>query len=159
MNELWHDLANYKKGKKDTLSWLYDNMSRDELLLRWAELKTELEKAKTLEMELRKYIVKREFSSVIEGINNIELGNGYKLKATLKYNYVIDNNKIDSALDELAKINNEGSFIAERIVKWKADLVLKEYRELEPQYKKIIDEVLTIKDAAPTLEIVEPKVK
>ena len=134
-------------------------MSRDELLLRWAELKTELEKAKTLEMELRKYIVKREFSSVKEGVNNIELGNGYKLKATLKYNYVIDNNKIDSALDELAKINNEGSFIAERIVKWKADLVLKEYRELEPQYKKIIDEVLTIKDAAPTLEIVEPKVK
>ena len=138
---------------------MYDNMSRDELLLRWAELKTELEKAKTLEMELRKFIVKREFSSVKEGINNIELGNGYKLKATLKYNYVIDNNKIDSALDELAKINNEGSFIAERIVKWKADLVLKEYRELEPQYKKIIDEVLTIKDAAPTLEIVEPKSK
>ena len=136
-----------------------DNMSRDELLLRWAELKTKLEKAKTLEMELRKYIVKREFSSVKEGVNNIELGNGYKLKATLKYNYVIDNNKIDSALDELAKINNEGSFIAERIVKWKADLVLKEYRELEPQYKKIIDEVLTIKDAAPTLEIVEPKSK
>ena len=137
----------------------YDKLSRDELLLRWAELKTELEKAKTLEMELRKFIVKHEFSSVKEGINNIELGNGYKLKATLKYNYVIDNNKIDNALDELAKINNEGSFIAERIVKWKADLVLKEYRELESQYKKIIDEVLTIKDAAPTLEIVEPKAK
>ena len=134
-------------------------MSRDELLLRWAELKTELEKAKALEMELRKFIVKHEFSSVKEGVNNIELGNGYKLKATLKYNYVIDNNKIDSALDKLAKINNEGSFIAERIVKWKADLVLKEYRELEPQYKKIIDEVLTIKDAAPTLEIIEPKAK
>ena len=32
-------------------------------------------------------------------------------------------------------------------------------RKLDPKYKKIADEVITINDAAPTLEIVEPKVK
>ena len=96
----------------------YDKLSRDELLLRWAELKTELEKAKTLEIELRKFIVKREFPNAKEGTNKLELGNGYKLKAEIKYNYKIDNENIDSVLEDIAKIGNEGHIIAERLIKW-----------------------------------------
>ena len=138
----------------------YDKLSRDELLLRWAELKTELEKAKTLEMELRKYIVKREFPNAKEGTNNLELGNGYKLKAEIKYNYKIDNENIDSVLEDIAKIGNEGHIIAERLIKWAPSLSLTEYRNiLNQDIKKKIDSVLTITDGAPTLTIVEPKAK
>lgn len=136
-------------------------MSRDQLLVLWNNLKETLETVKKNEMELRKYIVAREFPKAEEGTNSVQIGNGYELKCTLKFSYNLDNkdDKVNLALDEIAKTGNEGTFIAERLVSWKPNLSVKEYRELEPQYKKIIDKVLTIKDAAPTLTICEPKGK
>ncbi len=138
----------------------WDSKSRDELLLRWAKLKTELEKVKTLEMELRKYIVKSMFPNSKEGTNNLELGNGYKLKVDIKYNYKIDNEKIDGVLEEIAKTGNEGHVIAERLIKWAPSLSLTEYRNIiNKDIKKKIDSILTITDGAPTLSIIEPKTK
>lgn len=139
----------------------YDAMNEDQLLMEHKKLQDDLSALKEREMELRKYIVNRAFPKKEEGVNKRELGAGYTLKATIKYNYVLDsdNDKIDAALEKIAKVDNEGSFIADRLVNWKATLSVSEYRRLDPKYKKIIDEVVTINDAAPTLEIVEPKKK
>jgi len=139
----------------------YDAMNEDQLLMEHKKLQDDLSALKEREMELRKYIVNRAFPKKEEGVNKRELGAGYTLKATIKYNYVLDsdNDKIDAALEKLAKVDNEGSFIADRLVNWKATLSVSEYRQLDPKYKKIIDEVVTVNDAAPTLEIVEPKKK
>ncbi len=138
-----------------------DNMTQDELLVRWQCLKDTVETAKTAEMEMRKYIVNRAFPNKHEGMNSIELGNGYMLKASVKYNYTLSDNKaVEEALDKIAMIGNEGSFIAERLVSWKPTLCLSEYRELDnEEIKRELHKVLTISEGAPTLEIKEPKRK
>lgn len=157
----WDDVATKVKplDPKPTDPW--DSKSQDEVLLHWQSLQTDLAKAKEQEMSFRKYVVSRAFPQKVEGTNTLALGNGYELKAGIKYNYKLDgdNEKIEAALDELANAGNEGPFLADRLVSWIPSLSIKEYRELSPQYKNIIDKVITITDAAPTLEIKEPKVK
>lgn len=137
----------------------FDQYSNDSLIMFWKKTKEEADQKKEFEMTLRKEVVKRLFPNKSEGTNTIELGNGYQLKCVIKQSYKIDNKNVDSILDEIAKAGNEGSFIAERLVTWSASLSLTEYRELDPKYKLIFDKVLTINDAAPVLEIREPKRK
>ena len=67
-----------------------DSMNEDQLLLLWADKKKAIETAKEEEMELRKYIVKREFPKAEEGTARKDIGNGYQLKTTIKYNYKCD---------------------------------------------------------------------
>ena len=102
-----------------------------------------------------------------EGTVNIPLNNGYGLKVVLKQNYNIDQSNVDAALEAIEALGAEGQFIAERLVKFKADLSLTEYRMLaddnatkaQKEIKKLIDGVLTITDGTPTLELKEPKAK
>lgn len=148
----------------------WDHMTQDELLVRHQQLKDALDKAKADEMELRKYIVNRAFPNKVEGTNTLELGNGYELKAGIKFNYkLLDNKVVDDCLDRISKIGNQGSFVAERLVSWTPNFLLTEYRELQEHAKeghleaqtilKITNEMLDITDAAPTLTIKEPKGK
>lgn len=148
----------------------FDAMSNDELLMAWQKAKQAIEAAKEAEMEIRKYVVKREFPKATEGMNNKDLGNGYTLKAGVKYNYnLADNDTVEDVLNRVAKLGNQGSAIAERLVSWKPSFLLTEYRTLQEDKEKgskfasdclaIISEMLTITEAAPTLEIKEPKVK
>jgi hypothetical protein len=147
----------------------WDALSQDNLLVMHLDIKTKLDKLKEEEMELRKYIVNRAFPEKKEGTNTQELGNGYQLKAGIKFNYnLADNETVEKTLDAIAKIGNEGSFIAERLVSWTPNFLLTEYRKLQEEApisataKAILDEcnkMLIIKDAAPSLEIKEPKAK
>lgn len=148
----------------------WDALNEDQLLLLWADLKKAIETAKQQELDLRKYIVKREFPKAEEGINTKELGNGYELKASVKYNYTLaDNDTVEACLEKVANLGNAGSAIADRLVSWKPSFLLKEYRQLQEDKDKgskfaddclkVINEMLTINEGAPTLEIKEPKVK
>lgn len=96
-----------------------------------------------------------------EGTHYVPLSNGYRLKGEHGWNYTL-NGKDDAvavhqALDKLEKIGDDGKFIAERVVKWKPDLSVSEYKKLRPEHKSIIDTVLTTKPASPALSIVAPK--
>jgi hypothetical protein len=146
----------------------WDGLDQDQLLLLWQEKKEAITKAKNEEMELRKYIVGRAFPDAKEGTNTAELGNGYELKAVVKFNYKLaDNDTVENGLDAIAAIGNEGSFIADRLVGWTPAFHLTEYRKLQEEAENgsgearaILREVikfLTIEDAAPTLNIKEPK--
>lgn len=146
----------------------WDAKNQDEVLMEWERRKRALENAKADEMDFRKYVVSRAFPQKHEGTNTIELGNDYKLKAVVKYNYNLDasNDKIEDALDRIAKIGNRGIVVAERLIKWTPSFLLTEYRLLEEEKNesndakeilKIIQEFLVITEAAPTLDIVEPK--
>ena len=148
----------------------WDNKSQDEVLMEWERRKKALETAKSDEMDFRKYVVSRAFPNKTEGTNTVELGNDYKLKAVVKYNYNLDasNDKIEEALDRIAKIGNRGIVVAERLIKWTPSFLLTEYRLLEDEKNesndakeilKIIQEFLVITEASPTLTIVEPKAK
>jgi len=141
---------------------------RDQLLVHWREAKEALEKAKEAEMFLRKRVVDFAFDpNKQSGTENVDLGNGYKLKAVKKLNYGFiknDENKLDkAAIDKaLAKIEKDGAvgeLIAERLVKWTPDLSLSEYKLLSDKHKAIIDSVIVTTEGSPTLEIVEPKNK
>ncbi len=148
-----------------------DVLSRDAVLLSWQQCKDALEAAKANEMSWRKYVVKRAFPNPTEGTNTVELGNDYKLKAVIKYNYKLDadNEKIERGLDAIKAIGNQGAFIADRLVSWTPNFLVTEYRNLLAQKddgseeaKKIlaiINDFLTINEGAPTVEIKSPKGK
>lgn len=156
-------------GSYDPLEVKYGKLDRDQLLMEWDKLKKAVEAAKLEELDMRKYIVKKAFPNANEGMNNQELGNGYQLKANVKFNYnLVDNNTVEKCLDEISKIGNQGAFIAERLVGWTPRFLLTEYRKLQEEAeisveaKQILDkvsEMLVITDAAPTLEIKAPKDK
>lgn len=133
---------------------------RDFLLEKWETSKTEMAAAQATEMDLRKQFVKFAFDPEKKsGTERIELANGYEAKAVKKVNYSVNQETVNSALDKIEALGPEGKFIAERLIKWKADLSLTEYKGLAPQYKVLIDEAVTTTDGAPTLEIIEPKSK
>jgi len=145
----------------------YDKMDRDALLMEHQKLKDDIDKLKEREMELRKYIVDRCFPNKQEGTNTLALGDNFNLKAQIKYNYKLDNDNsmVETCLDQIEKMGNEGSFLAERLVSWHATFNLTEYRKLcesdatdiQKKIRKKIEEILTITEAAPTLEIKAPK--
>ena len=148
----------------------YDAMSEDQLLMKHLELKQAIETAKEQEMELRKYIVGRAFPAKSEGMNTKDLGNGYQLKAAVKYNYnLADNDTVEKCLEKIASLGNQGPFIADRLVSWKPSFLLTEYRQLQEDAEKgegfakacldAITPMLTITEGAPTLEIKAPKAK
>ena len=138
----------------------FDKLDRDTLLMMWDAKKKAIEVAKDEEMELRKYIVSRAFPNADEGTNKIELGQGYNLKAVVKYNYKLaDNDTVEKGLDRLSNLGNNGSFIADRLVGWTPSFKLAEYRQLQEDKEKgskfaadalqIISEFMTITEAAP----------
>lgn len=147
-----------------------DALSRDNVLFFWQKSKDALAKAKEEEMEWRKYVVKRAFPQPEEGMNTLELENGYQLKAAVKFNYKLsDNDTVEKTLSEISSIGNEGKFIAERLVSWSPHFLLTEYRALQEEAEKnnptakailqSVSKMLVIEDAAPTLTIKEPKAK
>lgn len=146
-----------------------DSLDRDQVLAQWQKAQNDLAKCKEQEMDWRKYVVKRAFPTPSEGTNSFDLGNGKELKAVVKYNYSLaDNSIVEKTLDDIAKIGNQGAFIADRLVSWSACFLLTEYRELQERAKDSVEaqeilakvgEMLTVSEAAPTVSIKESKKK
>lgn len=142
-----------------------DTATRDAKILGWQDSVKALAAAKEAEATLRKEVLADCYGfnseALREGTENIELGNGYKLKAVFKISYTLNNAEdgVDKALSKLEKAGPEGAFIAERLVRWKPELSVSEYKKLDAKYKKFIDEVLVTKEATPSLELVAPKSK
>lgn len=145
----------------------FDHMTRDQILLEWDRRKKALDAAKEGELAIRKAIAAREFPNPKKGTNNLELGNGYTLKLVHKVNYNLapDNAKVEEVQEAIEKVGNEGKFLADRLITWKPTLSVSEYGKLDledPTHRKIkelVDSVVTMTDATPSLEIKEPKSK
>lgn len=137
--------------------------TNDQLIGEWEQAAKQLAHYKTVEAAARKAMVDRMFpdNKGASGTKNVDLANGYKLKAVFKLNYTLDNkdDAVDKALSKIEKLGEAGVFIAARLVKWEPKLSVSEYKDLEPKFKKIIDEVLKISDGTPSVEIVAPKEK
>jgi hypothetical protein len=163
-------------------SWLTDELTnalivggytldQDGMLLMWQHSQKALAQAKESEMEYRKICVNFLVPEKTEGMNNVELGGGFVAKAQIKFNYKLDsdNDKVWAGLTKIENLGNEGKFVAERLVSWTPNFLLTEYRQLQEDAEKgsqfakdalkVINEFLVITDAAPTLEIREPKKK
>lgn len=131
-----------------------------QLLQNWDTSKKSLEAAKESEMNFRNMVTHEFFPDAKEGTQRVELPAGYALKLVAKTNYTFDDKEaMHGALCEIETTGEHGAFIAQRLVSFTPKLSVAEYKKLSPQYKVIIDRVLTSKPAAPALEIEEPKVK
>lgn len=139
----------------------------DHDIVAWQQADQELKALKAREMDLRKKVMASAFPQATVGTNTFDLGQGYELKGVRKLNYSLTNgdNQTADALDAIEKLGNEGAFIADRLVKWKPELSITEYKALDaanPTHVKIkglIDAVLTITDGSPELNVKEPKNK
>ena len=142
-----------------------ETANRDAKILAWEAAVKALAAAKDAEAALRKEVLAEAFAfnpeALREGTENFELGNGYKLKAVFKIsrNLNNENEAVDKVLSKIEKTGPEGVFIAERLVKWKPELSVSEYKKLPEKFKKLFDEVVTSKEAMPSLELVAPKSK
>lgn len=174
MND-WHTMqppAEAAAPVEGSPEWIAE---RDKRLLAWKAAQDQLAAAKELEMSLREGVGEFVFPTDKRksGVNNHDLGNGYTLKLGHKLNYNLvgkpetsdRNADVEAAMDRIEALGNEGAFLADRLIKWKPELSVSEYKELDADnpthkaIKAIIDEILEIKPGAPSLEIREPKAK
>ena len=135
----------------------------NDLLIRWDAAKKALKAAQALESSLRSEVLQELYdfggeSDLREGTENLELGNGYKLKAVFKVSRKLENKngETQAAVNTIAGMEN-GLIYAERLVKWTPELSVSEYKKLPDNIRAVIDECVTSKAATPSLEIVEPK--
>jgi len=136
--------------------------NRDTLLASWKEANAQLKHFRTLEGELRKQVIdafSEQTSEMASGVENVDIGWGHTLKVTHKLEYKLDDTKLDKALEQIEKTVEYGELLAERLVKFKPELSVSEYKKLPGDAKKIIDTVLTIKPAAKSVEIVAKPAK
>lgn len=136
-------------------------MTDDEVTQAWIEAQTALAKAKETEGALRIEVIRRRFQDQSVGTKNIELGNGYKLKSVFKLNTRLktEDECVEKMLTKLENSGPEGAFIAQRLIKWKPDLVKAEYDALPAKFRKMVDEIVITSPATPSLEFIEPKSK
>lgn len=107
------------------------------------------------ELELRKALQPVLFPDPKEGVNKDDLPDGFVLKLTHKVDRKVSEEELESIREPLAKLGVS----LDTLVKVKHDLVVKEYKQLTEEQKKVVDTVLTTKPGSPTIEIVPPKEK
>jgi hypothetical protein len=124
------------------------------LLEQWYAAKQEAAEAQKKierERELRAAVFSLAFPSPKEGTNSLDIGSGYTLKATYKLDRKVDDEAAQALIAEQAWTGN--------FFKWKADLNVKKYKELPEEQRLVLDAVLTVKPASPTIEVTAPKEK
>lgn len=132
---------------------------RAAVLADWNNAKAELKKAQARENELRNQVIglfsEKVNDATATGTENCEAPGGVvKIVRKMNYSFTADNDGIDTVLDKIEKSVEGGNIIAERLVKWKPELSLTEYKLLSPAHKKLIDGVLSSKPATPSVEFV-----
>jgi hypothetical protein len=131
-------------------------MINEQTLTAWEEAKSKLDHYKALELELRTELIKQGFGEEVgrEGTQTVELTEG-KVKAVFKVSRTLTEGKeLDNAIKQIQKTEH-GELIAKRLIKWKPELVVSEYRKLTKQQLVIINKVLTVKDSTPSLTFCE----
>jgi hypothetical protein len=121
----------------------------------WYRMKDELNKLKLAEHLLRNRIFAKFFTAPKEGTNKYDLGialpesAGYYLKAVYPIERKIDEVMLKTGADRFreAKINLDS------LVRYKAELEVKEYRTLTAEQMQVFNQCLTIKPGSVQLSI------
>lgn len=129
------------------------------LIARWSAALAKLPDAKVLvenELKLRKEMMASFFPAPAEGVNSLELEQGWVLKATYKIDRKID----PSALPAVNAQLRELGINPDPLVRYKPELDTKTYKTLcatNPIAVKVFDEAMTSKPASPVLALEAPK--
>ncbi len=146
--------------------------SRDDYIREWDNINTNFAVVKVDEKKARDAAVKAVFGATFEsGTNTVDLGNGYKFKCqyATTYKFIVPDgfqghpdraptvvDAVDEMVRELRAHSNEGGFIADRIVKWKPEVVASEYKDAPDSVKRIVDRYIESKNAVNSVELVKP---
>lgn len=144
----------------EIIDTMHRNHDRDKLLAEWKEKKAAFDALQTAERDLRKQVIdafSQEESEMASGVERVDIGYGFDLKIQHSLDYKLGaRDLVNSALDEIEKSQEGGNVISERLVNWKPELSISNYRLLTAHQKAIIDRVLTIKPASKSIKI-EPR--
>jgi hypothetical protein len=125
-------------------------------LNRMLTLKVQIKEMTEEEKSLRDELVSTFDPSIIEGTENLELANGYKLKCEKKITRGLTTKKEDEINNVLDLLPDD---VAERIVKWQPELSVSDYKKLCDEHRGIIDSIVVSKPGSSVLKLVQPKVK
>jgi len=103
--------------------------SLDQKLWEWKLLSDELKEKKAQEAKLRQELFAAFFSEPVEGTNTVDLPAGWQLKAKYTFNRNVDESALPAIMEEL------GYEVADDLVKFKPELKLKEYRQLNDEQR------------------------
>lgn len=132
-------------------------------LAEWYTTCEELAKLKAKEALLRPRIYKHFFTNPVEGTNTYELPDKYLLKAIRKIDRKVDEASMHAFRAPIEGKNtskfDEANVNADELFKPKYELVISAYRKLTDEQRKIVDQVLIIKDGMPQLDITPPSTR
>jgi len=132
---------------------------RNFLIQEWLKADKLLAEAKTREGNLRKDVVEHVFKSAKVGVNTLDLGNGYKLKATVKQNYTLQKDENGGYDNVTSLYDSLSEGVASLLFKWKPEMSLSTYKALHPGDREVVNTVLLITPGTPSLDFVQPKEK
>jgi hypothetical protein len=125
---------------------------------RWAETAAELARLKALELEQRLELVAEYFSAGGEGTVKIDVGAGHELAAKFGlYHKLPAEEATRPVLAKMAKADPAGEELVKRLVKWVPEVRVGELKKLPPKMARLLEPILMITPATPTLELREPK--
>lgn len=122
-------------------------------MVEWTELQKQLSDIKAREMALRMKIFKYYFPHPVEGTNDFPLSNDYVLKAKYPITREIDPGALNALTEEFVT----AGIRKDMLVQYKPSLLVKEYRTLTDEQRKLFDQALIVKPGSPQMEIVLPK--
>jgi hypothetical protein len=127
------------------------------LLEDWRAAKIELDAAQAKERDLRARVISS-FSSVgpmHSGVENVPyFGGTIKIEHKLDYKLDTNTDKVDAMLDAIERSQEGGNVIAERLVKWKPEISVSEYKLLNNAQRALVTPILTIKPASKSVTFV-----
>lgn len=138
----------------------------EEMMNKWYALMEEMRplaekilEIRTKEQELRKNIIAASFKpepgkAFLEGTQYRELGNGYRLKADLKIERKVQEDKLTPETCDLMKNN---LINLDELLRVKHEVNVKPMRQLTAEQQKLFDTLLVITQPMPTMEVVPPK--
>lgn len=135
------------------------------MIEQWYDISNKLDELKGQEIALRKALAQHYFPNADEGTNTRTdvMPNQWLFKMMRKIN-----RSVDEALLRIFSTPQEGKnqtpleqqeIDVTKVIKWKPELVISEYRKLTDEQRKFFDQVLTIKDGTPALEVTPPSAR
>lgn len=126
----------------------------------WYKLQQQLSTLKGEEAMLRARIFADCFPTPVEGTNTFAIADG--TGALLKATHVINRSVDEGSLEALGKAiktpdSNLPKLPLTKLVKWKPEVVIKEYRSLTEEERQVFDQCLIIKEGSPQMKIEIPK--
>lgn len=135
-------------------------------LSKWYLLKKQLSEVKTAEALMRSRIAKFFFPTPDEGTNTHPLkdGTGANLKMVHTIDRKVDEGELEALREALAKAEEDPTsnlhgmeFDFSKLIVWKPELKLAEYRKLTDAQRDVFDRILVVKPGMPQLDITIPK--